>query len=122
MNGKIAVGEKGENIVADFLKQSGYAIIGRNYHSRYGEVDIIAVKSEIIAFVEVKTRKQGSMVKGAGSVTAAKQQRIIKTAVMYMQENEIDAQPRFDVAVVEYRKENFAIDYLENCFDGDIFK
>ena len=79
MNGKIAVGEKGENIVADFLKQSGYAIIGRNYHSRYGEVDIIAVKSEIIAFVEVKTRKQGSMVKGAGSVTAAKQQRIIKT-------------------------------------------
>ena len=47
----------GENKAVEFLKAKNYTILARNYHSRFGEIDIIARKQNTIIFVEVKTRK-----------------------------------------------------------------
>lgn len=47
----------GENKAVEFLKAKKYIILARNYHSRFGEIDIIARKQNTIIFVEVKTRK-----------------------------------------------------------------
>ena len=95
-------------------------LLCKNFHSRYGEIDLIATKDDIIAFVEVKTRAKDSLYSAAEAVTPAKQQKIILTALHYMEEYNSDLQPRFDVCevypVVVKRKKTAEINYLENAF------
>lgn len=114
-------GKSGEDKVAAFLRSKGYKIIKRNYSCRFGEIDIIAEENEYIVFVEVKTRKQNSIVSGADAVDYRKQQRIMLTAEDFIAKTECVLQPRFDVAtVICYEKENgqmgFNLEYFKNAF------
>lgn len=113
-------GAWGEEEAAKYLQNQGYGILCRNFHSRYGEVDLIACKDDIIAFVEVKTRAKGALYSPAEAVTPAKQQKIILTAFHYMEEYNADLQPRFDVCEVylveEKRKKTAEINYLKDAF------
>lgn len=115
-------GEFGENASAEYLAKRGYEILFRNYHSAYGEIDIIAEKENTIAFVEVKTRKAGAVIKAKEAVSPSKQQKIIRTALTFISENNIKLQPSFDVIEVyttgEKRLEVSMINHLENAFDG----
>ena len=86
--------------IKDFLRKSGYEILKRNYQCRFGEIDIIAQKDDFIIFVEVKTRKKGSIVSAAEAVDSFKIQRIIKTAQDFIVKTSCELQPRFDVAEV----------------------
>ncbi|MBX4181397.1 YraN family protein, partial [Candidatus Parcubacteria bacterium] len=52
---KRKLGDIGENIACDFLKNRGYTIVERNYLRKWGEIDIVARKGEVIHFVEVKS-------------------------------------------------------------------
>lgn len=114
-------GEKGESMVARFLRKKGFTIVKRNYQCRYGEIDIIAENSEFILFVEVKTRKDGSLVPPEYAVDIRKRKRLILTAEDYLSKTETDLQPRFDVALVTV-KENpergsgYSLNYIENAF------
>ncbi len=110
-------GDNGERLVCEGLLQNGYEILEQNYHSADGEIDIIARNKKYIAFVEVKTRKQDSMVDGFESVTKQKQIKIIKTAQKYLSEHNTPLQPRFDVASV--CKETGKVNYLANAFGVD---
>ena len=49
-------GKAGEEHIARWLESQGYEILARNFHSRYGEIDIVAQRPPYIAFVEVKPR------------------------------------------------------------------
>ena len=95
-------GALGERFTAEQLQGQGYTILERNYHSRYGEIDIIAERSPYIVFVEVKTRRDSHLVSPLEAVTAAKQEKIRKTALCYLQEHPQaqSLQPRFDVSAV----------------------
>lgn len=112
------VGKMGEDYACDILFELGYEILDRNFSSKYGEIDIVARKGGVIAFVEVKTRKSGGLVSGFEAVTTNKQRKIIVTAMWYLKNHKLDLQPRFDVfcattdggAVVSH-------DYLEGAFD-----
>ena len=73
-------GNIGEDAVCGFLVRHGYEIIKRNFTVRGGEIDIIAEKADIIAFVEVKTRTIGSMTSAEEAVDPVKQRRIVQTA------------------------------------------
>ena len=97
---KKQIGNYGEMAVCKYLEMHGYTIVKRNYCIRGGEIDIIATNDEIIAFVEVKTRKKGSMVSGLEAVNDRKKSLIIKTATDYCSKNPMDLQLRFDVAEV----------------------
>lgn len=94
-------GREGEDFAAESLVRDGYVILARNWHSRFGEIDIVAQKGGIIAFVEVKTRAERAMVSPAESVTRSKMTKIIRTALCYLEENPADLQPRFDVFCIE---------------------
>ena len=55
---KRKLGDIGENIACEFLKKHGFEIIERNYLRKWGEIDIVAKKGEVIRFVEVKSVTQ----------------------------------------------------------------
>ena len=94
----------GERYAADWLQRQGYEILARNFSSRYGELDIVAAKDGIIAFVEVKSRAANSLGTPAQAVGLAKQRKLIMTAQQYLLQNDVDLQPRFDVFEVVLRQ------------------
>lgn len=112
------LGYLGEKIVTEYLLKKGYEIIENNYCIRGGEIDIIAKYDGFLAFVEVKTRKLGSLTSGLEAVTLKKQKLVIRTAECFIYKNKIvDLQPRFDVAEVIV-DENIVpqINYIENAY------
>ena len=54
-----ALGELGEQLATEHLERQGYVIVERNYRTRWGELDIIALDGGVLAFCEVKTRRVG---------------------------------------------------------------
>lgn len=96
-----ARGVLGEVRAEQYLAQQGYAIIKRNYRVPGAEIDLIAVKGQLIVFVEVKTRKGGAAL-GRLAVSAAKQRRVSVGALRYMAQNGwLDRQARFDVIEIQ---------------------
>jgi len=117
-------GDFGEARVAAYLRGQGYEIVCQNYRSPFGEIDVIATRGGIIAFVEVKTRRAGTAFPPAEAVGWAKRQRIISTAFVYLQNHPARLQPRFDVAQVllgGYYGADCRIEYITNAFmqEGD---
>lgn len=115
MSEKRKIGDLGEEMVANFLIANGYEILGRNYLKPYGEIDIIAIKNDIVCFVEVKARKNIKYGYPREAVNYHKQQRIAKASQTYLIENNLtDYIMRFDVA--EVFTESRKINYIKNAF------
>ena len=113
------LGDAGEGIVCRYLEKQGFKIVTRNFRTRQGEVDIVAQKAEILAFIEVKTRKV-SYFPISNVITFGKQKKITKTAKWFIAKNcIIDKACRFDVATVVWNDNGTPnIDYIENAFYG----
>jgi len=110
-------GKDGESYVAERLKKQGYKIVEKNYHSRYGEIDIIVRNKEYICFVEVKARNEDAIADPFYFVTKTKQRRIILTAERFLQTFHEPLQPRFDVASVTMKEDKIVgMQYIENAF------
>lgn len=115
------IGRMGETAVCRYLMQQGYTIRKRNYRIRGGEIDIIAQKGEILAFVEVKTRRVSETVSPLEWLLPPQQARIIRTAMVYCAEQNPDWawQPRYDAAAVTIdRGQIVSVEYVENAFDA----
>lgn len=112
-------GSKGEDFAVKYLRRKKYRIIARNYQTRFGEIDIICTYGQFIAFVEVKTRSVNYMVSGKEAVTHQKQKKIIKAAMEFLQRNDFDLQPRFDVIEVISDGGKMSADHIENAFDTE---
>ena len=111
----------GEELAAKFLRKKGFRIVQTRYRSRYGEIDIIASKDRILAFVEVKMRKSDRYGQAMEFVDERKQARLITTASFYLSENPTKLQPRFDI--IEIYAPNGVltskpiINHLEDAFE-----
>lgn len=76
-------------------------IVGRNYHTRYGEVDLIAEDDGTLVFVEVKARRNAVFGTPEESVTLRKRERLARTAETYLQANGLDQRDwRIDVVAI----------------------
>lgn len=92
------LGERGEDAAVAYLERAGLTIVERNWRTRCGEVDIVALDGAEIVLVEVKTRKSSSKGTPDEAVTPAKQRRYAKLAEAYLQYAACgDAIVRFDV-------------------------
>lgn len=110
------LGKEGEQIVVRELVQRGYVILAQNFRTKFGEVDIIAQYQDVVAFVEVKCRKNHYFALSA-VVTRSKQQKIARAARIFIaQQPTLLCSYRFDVALVE---EDFNVVYIENAFTID---
>ena len=123
MNTKL-LGSYGEALCAEYLRKKGYRILGMNYRTRLGEIDLIAADRRYVAFVEVKLRKSDAFAEAKEFVTRAKQRRVIAAASEWLSLNPGDKQPRFDVAEVYAPRGTETaspeIRYWENAFSADL--
>ncbi len=118
----ISKGAAGEVLAARFLRDNGYEIVAGNYRGRLGEIDIIAADDEYIVFVEVKSRQADAFYQPREAVTADKQRRIIKTALLYITRHPDPRQMRFDVIEVITDKHEplkaLEIHHIQNAYGG----
>jgi len=112
------LGEKGEDIAAAFLEKKGYNILFRNYKCSFGEIDIIAKHKKILSFIEVKTRSTKKYGLPQEAVTPAKQTKISRVALEFVQRYKMDNRAaRFDVVSVQYLNDGYEVDLIENAFE-----
>jgi putative endonuclease len=99
-------GEDYESLAARWLAQRGVRLLARNFRGKTGEIDIIARHREHLVFLEVRARSNRAFSSAAGSVDRRKQQRILRTAQLYLQRHpELACLPcRFDVIAFEPRQ------------------
>jgi putative endonuclease len=110
---KRKLGDIGENIACHFLEKKGFEIIGRNYTKKWGEIDIIARKSGLVHFVEVKS--VSSKVSGVTSrdhyrpednIHPWKLKRLSRAIQTYLLEKDIMGDWQFDVITVKIDEES----------------
>lgn len=114
------LGQWGEALVAEDLRQKGWTIAATNFRCRMGEVDIIAENERYLAFVEVKLRKNDRFGSAGEAVTPSKQRKLQAAAQFYLIHHPTHLQPRFDVAEVYapqgVQTEAPSINYIKNAF------
>lgn len=109
-------GYAAENFVAQHLEQEGYTLLAKNYISRYGEIDLVALKNETLLFIEVKqrTKKYFDL---SELITTSKQRKIVATAKYFLLNNAYDTKVcRFDVALLEGALPAPKLTYIPNAF------
>ena len=109
---KKQLGNNGEQIATDYLKQNNYEIIENNFTCKIGEIDIIAYDKTVtpneLVFVEVKSRIDSRCGNPAEAVDLNKRKHIYRVAEYFLYVNEIENEPcRFDVIeVINHNKIN----------------
>lgn len=114
-----ALGDRGENVAARFLRNKGFKIIVRNFRCEVGEIDIIARDGKTLVFVEVKTRAYDDP-EPEEQVNLTKQQQLTKAARLYLSRYGQPQPPaRFDVvAVVWPNNQNPIIRHTADAFEA----
>jgi putative endonuclease len=96
------LGKLAEDFAVTFLQSRGYKIIDRNFHSRFGEIDVVAEDAGYLVFVEVKARWSQKFGSPEEAVTPSKLRKIRKTAEYYALVNsKTNQKMRIDVVALE---------------------
>jgi len=114
-------GRKAETHVARWLKLRGWKILAERFKVAEGEVDIIARRKDIIAFVEVKQRED--LPENEDILSQTNIARVMAAAEIWVDRNfdhlGTNFEIRFDLALVEGRVKPLSrVEYVENAFDG----
>lgn len=113
---KRILGFAGERRAAKYLRDEGYEILLTNWRTPFGEVDIVARKGDVVAFIEVKTRSGDSFGSPSEAVDVTRMKRYVRSAEFYFSGRECDSVVRFDIIEVTSR----GINHLENAFTADM--
>lgn len=119
---KIKLGKLGESCAENFLLSQNYTIIQKNFHSRFGEIDIIALYENELIFVEVKTRTSLRFGTPQEAVNYQKCRKILKTGLCFLNSStkKYRSNLRIDVIAVELdqncKLKN--ISHFKNILDG----
>jgi putative endonuclease len=94
------LGTKGEELASAAARAEGYSVLASNYRCPLGEIDLVLQQGSTIVFAEVKTRRGNSYGEPWEAVTEAKQERIRRVAIWYVQQHNLQLTYRFDVFTV----------------------
>lgn len=98
------LGQWAEQHAEQYLQQQGFTLVLRNFHSRFGEIDLIVAKDHELIFVEVKARQPTQWGRACEVITLAKQRKIMHTALLFLQQSP-QYEPyavRFDVICIDF--------------------
>ncbi|MBQ8526999.1 MAG: YraN family protein [Lachnospiraceae bacterium] len=109
-------GTQQEERAAEYLKKKGYKILAMNYRCRYGELDIVAYRGNLLVIAEVKYRNTERCGDPAEAVDAHKQSKICRVTMDYLMRHPyFQGKPcRFDVIAIYGDGE---IRHIQNAFD-----
>ena len=113
----LITGKQGEKVAANYLKKNGYKIVDRNYHCKFGEIDIIALEGDLLTFIEIKTRSSREHIPPEFTVTKHKQSKIKRSALHYLGKHGIENRDcRFDIVAITLEKGKKDIVLYKNAF------
>lgn len=116
---RLTLGRQGEDAAVQYLQSKGMKVLERNLRTPVGEIDLIASHRNILAFVEVKTRRGTAFGSPAEAVGPRKQRQIVQTAKWYLNERpHKKLQPRFDVIAIIVRGDDFQIEHIPGAFEA----
>lgn len=115
MDGRRAFGDAAESLAARFLLEAGCTILARQYHTRYGEVDIVADHPDGLRFVEVKARKSQQFGRPEEAVTRLKLRKIAAVAEHFLTKHALQHRPwQIDVIAISYTAAEPELRYYPN--------
>ncbi|MDM1756056.1 MULTISPECIES: YraN family protein [Acinetobacter] len=127
------LGEWAEQMALNVLEQHGFVLLYKNYYARCGEIDLIVQKANELIFVEVKARAKTEYGTALEVITLAKQRKIVKTSLKFLQDHAEfqDFYYRFDVVCFDFHQEiaknvqhdfskiSYDLQWIENAFTLD---
>ncbi len=114
------VGKLGEKTAQKFLKKRGYRIRETGFRCRYGEIDIIAQRKDCLVFVEVRTKISLDFGTPEESITQAKKEKLIASALTYTNTHQkLPPLWRIDVVAIELDEKGKTrrIELIENAIE-----
>ncbi|MYD96099.1 MAG: YraN family protein [Gammaproteobacteria bacterium] len=102
------------------LRRQGLHTLERNYSRRTGEIDLVMLDGDVLAFVEVRYRSPGAWTTGLGSVDKAKRRRLVRTAELYLDEHPEHRYRgiRFDVVSASKGNYGIACEWIPDAFEA----
>ncbi len=119
--GRRRLGDEGEGRAASWLEAQGWRILQRNARADRVEIDMIAERAGVLAFVEVKTRRSRAHGPGELAVDARKRARLVRGAAAWLREHRSrrPRRVRFDVIVCERGAAGWRLRHLPGAFEAD---
>ena len=113
-------GKRAEDIAANYLKKQNVKIISRNFHSRFGEIDLIGLEKETLVFIEVRYRKNENYLSAIETIDRHKCKKIIITSEVYLNKRKKyqSYQCRFDVITITGDISEPVIEWIKSAFQA----
>ena len=115
------LGDTGEKLARNFLKDKGYRILETNFRCHHGEIDIITQKRGCMIFIEVRTKSSSAFGTPEESITATKSERLVSTALSYLKTHaNSPVEWRIDFVAIELNREGKVnrIELVENAIES----
>ena len=111
-------GQAAETAACAYLEDRGLTLLGRNYRSPFGEIDLVMRDGATLVFVEVRQRANAQYGTPAETVGARKQGRLRTTAEHYLQQYPRESQKpcRFDIVAITDAPPDYRIEWLRDAF------
>ena len=111
------LGKWGEEAAAGYLREEGYTGLAEDWKGGHRDIDIVAKKGvDMIVFVEVKTRRRGSVVAGELAVDDEKIHSLTLAANCYVKRNRINCEIRFDIISISGGPGDYDVKHIEDAF------
>ena len=109
-------GKEAEEEATNYLKNSGYEILARNFYWQSAEIDIIAKKDNILVIIEVKARKSAYFGEPYSFVNPHKIQLLAKATNHYIEINDLDMEVRFDIISIVKNTAEYHLEHIDHAF------
>lgn len=110
------LGKEGEAYALDYVKHCGYKILHTNWRFGKKELDIVALKNEVLTVFEVKTRFSNYWEEPKDAVKLRKQKNIIEAADAYVNDYLLDYEVQFDVISLVHNGKGFELEHIPDAF------
>jgi len=107
-----------EERASQLIASNGATVIARNYTSRFGEIDLIALDNERLVFIEVRYRRHSHFGSALSSVSPSKQQKVLMTAQIFLASHEdyCNLYCRFDIIAFDGPRDSVSARWLKGAF------
>ena len=112
--------DRGRSAEADgvrWLEERGFEVVARNVRTRAGELDVVGLDGDTVAFVEIKARSTRQFGPAATAVPPSKQRRIARAAALYLTRHPHSGPCRLDVLAMDMEEAGWSFQWIRNAFE-----